>query len=210
MAANRRYYQQHLSDRSHIAIMAEADGVDAGCGAICLAEQHPSPDRSYDKAKPLIEAGCAFSDFGTRRRASFRAQETVIKAMKACQESMSGPGTFIGTSNVYFAMKYDLVTMAHELICAIAGMYGPRMAKIRVPEWSNNVSILAKSVYRRCIHTDLTAEMTSFLPMLTYFAAKLDKTNQHETDSILHHGGILYMDCRLCKCENLGQSRDGI
>ncbi len=46
--------------------------------------------------------------------------------------------------------------------------------------------------------------------MLIYFAAKLDKTYQHETDPILRHGGILYMDCRLCKRENLGQSRDGI
>ena len=50
------------------------------------------------------------------------------------------PGRFIGTSNVYFAMKYDLVpvgTMAHELICAIAGMYGPQMANhIAMKAWS--------------------------------------------------------------------------
>ena len=87
--------------------------------------------KSYDKAQRLIEAGCTFSDFGTRRRASFQAQDTVVRAMKDCQDSMSGSGRFIGTSNVYFAMKYNLVpigTMAHELICAIAGMYGPQMA----------------------------------------------------------------------------------
>lgn len=87
--------------------------------------------KSYEKARRLIEAGCTFSDFGTRRRASFEAQDTAIKAMKECQERLAGPGRFIGTSNVYFAMKYDLVpvgTMAHELICAIAGMFGPQMA----------------------------------------------------------------------------------
>ena len=54
---------------------------------------------------------------------------------------MSGPGNFIGTSNVYFAMKYDLVpigTMAHELICAIAGMYGPQMANyLAMRIWAN-------------------------------------------------------------------------
>ena len=89
----------------------------------------------------MIEAGCFFSDFGTRRRASFQAQDTVIKAMKECQETIGGPGRFIGTSNVYFAMKYDLVpvgTMAHELICAIAGMYGPQMANhIAMKTWAS-------------------------------------------------------------------------
>lgn len=87
--------------------------------------------KSRHKAQRLIEAGCTFSDFGTRRRASFKAQDTAIRAMKECQQSLTGLGKFTGTSNVYFAMKYDLVpigTMAHELICAIAGMYGPQMA----------------------------------------------------------------------------------
>ena len=97
--------------------------------------------KSYDKARRLIEAGCTFSDFGTRRRASFRAQETAVRAMKDCQESMSGPDNLIGTSNVYLAMKYDLVpigTMAHELICAIAGMYGPQMANyLAMKTWAN-------------------------------------------------------------------------
>ncbi len=97
--------------------------------------------KSYGKARRLIEAGCTFSDFGTRRRASFRAQETAVKAMMDCQESIHGPGKFIGTSNVYLAMKYDLVpigTMAHELICAIAGMYGPQMANhIAMKTWAS-------------------------------------------------------------------------
>lgn len=97
--------------------------------------------RSYDKARRLIEAGCSFSDFGTRRRASFRAQETVVRAMKDCRGAIPGPGRFIGTSNVYLAMKYDLVpigTMAHELICAIAGMYGPQMANyLAMKAWAN-------------------------------------------------------------------------
>lgn len=86
---------------------------------------------TYDKGQRLINAGCVFSDFGTRRRASFEAQDTVVRAMADCSKATGGPGVFVGTSNVYFAMKYDLTpvgTMAHELICAIAGMYGPQMA----------------------------------------------------------------------------------
>lgn len=96
-------------------------------------------DMSQKKAARLIEAGCSFSDFGTRRRASFEAQETAVRAMKECKAS--GPGRFAGTSNVYLAMKYDLMpigTMAHELVCAIAGMYGPLMANhIAMRVWSN-------------------------------------------------------------------------
>lgn len=84
---------------------------------------------SQRKASRLIGEGCMFSDFGTRRRASFLAQDTSVRAMKEC--AAEGDGRLIGTSNVYLAMKYDLVpmgTMAHELVCAIAGMFGPQMA----------------------------------------------------------------------------------
>ncbi len=97
--------------------------------------------KSWNKARRLIEAGCSFSDFGTRRRASFEAQDVVVRAMKECQDSMPCKGRFVGTSNVYFAMKYNLVpvgTMAHEFICAIAGMYGPQMANyLAMKTWAN-------------------------------------------------------------------------
>lgn len=108
-------------------------------------------DKSRDKARRLIEAGCFFSDFGTRRRASFKAQDTAVRALKECAQSMPGPGRLTGTSNVYFAMKYDLTpigTMAHELICAIAGMYGPQMA--------NNLAMKVwASTYRGALGTFL-------------------------------------------------------
>ncbi len=96
--------------------------------------------KSWDKARRLIEAGCSFSDFGTRRRASFAAQDVVVRAMSECGGETPGPGRFVGTSNVYFAMKYDLVpvgTMAHEFVCAIAGMFGPQMANhLAMRAWS--------------------------------------------------------------------------
>ena len=96
--------------------------------------------RSRDKATRLIEAGCSFSDMGTRRRASFKAQDTAIRAMAEAQATHSGPGRFVGTSNVYFAMKYSLTpigTMAHEWVCAIAGMYGPLMANhLAMRKWA--------------------------------------------------------------------------
>lgn len=86
---------------------------------------------AYGKASRLLEAGCSFSDMGTRRRASFESQDVAVRAMRDRAAEHSGKGCFVGTSNVYLAMKYDLTpvgTMAHEMICAIAGMYGPQMA----------------------------------------------------------------------------------
>ncbi len=98
-------------------------------------------DKTYRKAERLLGAGCIYSDFGTRRRASFMAEDTVIRAMKDCNMSREWPGRFVGTSNIYLAMKYDLLpigTMAHELVCAIGGMYGPQMANnIAMNSWRN-------------------------------------------------------------------------
>ncbi len=55
-----------------------------------------------------------FADFGTRRRFSREWQDEVIGKLKTLR-------SFIGTSNVFFAMKYSLQpigTMAHEWVCA--------------------------------------------------------------------------------------------
>lgn len=75
-------------------------------------------DLAFNKADNLSINGCKFADFGTRRRRSFDTHEIVIKEMKDSKG-------FIGTSNVYFAMKYDLKpigTCAHEAIGAVAAL----------------------------------------------------------------------------------------
>ena len=89
--------------------------------------------KAYHKAERLLKAGCIFSDFGTRRRASFKAEDTVVRAFRDCADKMgkSATGKIVGTSNVYLAMKYGFKpvgTMAHEFVCALGGMFGPQMA----------------------------------------------------------------------------------
>ncbi len=98
--------------------------------------------RAYRKAERLLGAGCVYSDFGTRRRASFEAEDTAVRAFRDCQRSRTDwPGRFVGTSNVYIAMKYGLTpvgTMAHEFVCAIGGMFGPQMANhLAMNAWRN-------------------------------------------------------------------------
>ena len=71
------------------------------------------------KAQRLTEAGCNFFEFGTRRRRSYDFQDAVVAAFKEVG------GTFGGTSNLHFAMKYGLQpigTMAHEWIMGHAGL----------------------------------------------------------------------------------------
>lgn len=96
-------------------------------------------EKAYRKAERLLEAGCVYSDFGTRRRASLQAEDIVVRAMRDCYRSKTWPGKFVGTSNVYLAMKHDVLpvgTMAHEFVCAIGGMYGPQMANhIAMNNW---------------------------------------------------------------------------
>lgn len=86
---------------------------------------------AYTKTKRLIAAGCAFSEFGTRRRRSRATQDIVVAALCRAQtdvnrmETKNNPSRmFVGTSNVHFAQKYGIPvvgTVAHEWTMAVSG-----------------------------------------------------------------------------------------
>lgn len=52
--ANRRYYEQHIADDTHIAFIAGMDGEECGCGAVCFTEELPSPDNPSGRCAYLM------------------------------------------------------------------------------------------------------------------------------------------------------------
>lgn len=76
-------------------------------------------NKSKEKAIKALSNGLIIADMGTRRRLCSFHQDMVIKSFKEVQEQNSFDGKFVGTSNVYYAMKYDIPcigTMSHQII----------------------------------------------------------------------------------------------
>ena len=82
--------------------------------------------KAKHKATQLLENGCAFSEFGSRRRRDYRTHELVMQGLVEGAkeaESKGWKGKFTGTSNVHFAMRFGVQpigTVAHEWFMAIA------------------------------------------------------------------------------------------
>jgi len=57
-------------------------------------------EKAYEKGRALLEAGCTFSEFGTRRRRSFHTQDIVVAALVRASKEIQGKGRLSGTSNV--------------------------------------------------------------------------------------------------------------
>jgi len=101
--------------------------------------------RTKEKRDRLTEANCWFADFGTRRRFNEEVQRNVNYWFKESPR-------FVGTSNVYHAMLYNLKpigTMAHEWIMAISALESLRHAnRFALEAW--------KEVYKGCLGIALT------------------------------------------------------
>jgi nicotinate phosphoribosyltransferase len=74
-------------------------------------------EKTKIKTRALIEHGCIFSEFGTRRRRDFLTHDLVVKSIVEannsykleCEEKGAEPkGICGGTSNVYLAQKYNV------------------------------------------------------------------------------------------------------
>lgn len=99
-----------------------------------------------------------FSEFGLRRRLSGEAQELAVSRLKDLKCAAS---TFVGTSNVYLAKKYNLLpvgTMAHEwIMCVGQGNHKHNPAYSNwysLEAWKNEYGVLNGTALTDTITTD--------------------------------------------------------
>ena len=132
-------------------------------------------DKDIAKAHLLVQHNAYFADFGTRRRFSFANQERVIKNFIE-----AGKHCFVGTSNVYFAMKYGLKpigTMAHEWIMAFGAVYGYKMS-----------NTLALRTWADTYEGDLGIALSDTYTTETFFKS-FDKRSAKLFDGVRHDSG---------------------
>lgn len=128
-----------------------------------------------DKIKKYRDLDIVFAEFGTRRRHSHEVHDLVVKTLKN-----KGEGTFIGTSNVYLAMKYNtkpIGTHAHEWFMFHAAKYGYKMANnMGLENWTD--------VYRGDLGIALTDTYTTEV-----FFEQFDKKFAKLFDGVRHDSG---------------------
>lgn len=167
-------YKVTLYEVPLLAIVAELRnrrrGVKADIGTVL--------DRLDAKIELANREGLVFSEFGTRRRFSSEVHEAVVRRLKE-----TCPKYCAGTSNVFFAMKYDMVpvgTFPHEWMMFHSGVFGYKRANyLGLEDW---IKVYDGALGTALIDTFTTA---SFLRTLTLKQAKLlDGFRQDSGDEI--------------------------
>lgn len=127
------------------------------------------------KIESYGELGVTIAEFGTRRRHSYAVHDLVVSTLKKF-----GDGSFVGTSNVHLAMKYQtrpIGTHAHEWFMFHAAKYGYKMADLlSLEHWAE--------VYRGDLGIALADTYTS-----KNFFGQFDKKLSKLFDGVRHDSG---------------------
>ena len=131
--------------------------------------------KTLEKAQQLNALGVTFAEFGTRRRHSYKVQNLVMEALTQKKDS-----TFIGTSNIHFAMKYSVKpigTHAHEWFMFHGAEFGFKMANsLALEHWVD--------VYRGDLGVALSDTYTTDV-----FFRQFDKKFSKLFDGVRHDSG---------------------
>lgn len=127
------------------------------------------------KIENYRDLGITIADFGTRRRHSYDVQKLTVEALQK-----HGSGTFIGSSNVHFAMLFNtkpIGTHAHEWFMFHGAKYGYKMANLLgLEHWSD--------IYRGDLGIALSDTYTS-----SVFFSQFDKKFTKLFDGVRHDSG---------------------
>lgn len=141
----------------------------------------------------------AFSEFGLRRRLSAEAQELAVKELS----KRKYPGsTFVGTSNVYLARKYNLVpvgTMAHEwIMCVGQGNHKHNPAYSNwyaLDAWVKEYGVLNGTALTDAITTDCFLKDFQLTYATLFSGVRHDSGDPYEWgDKMVHHYEKLGLD----------------
>ena len=128
-----------------------------------------------EKIQKYKALGITIAEFGTRRRHSYEVHKLVVETLR-----QYGEGTFVGSSNVHFAMTNSLKpigTHAHEWFMYHAARYGFKMANsMALENWV--------AVYRGDLGIALSDTYTS-----TVFYEQFDKMFTKLFDGVRHDSG---------------------
>jgi len=144
------------------------------------------------KAELYNKLSVTIADFGTRRRFSFDNHDLVVSTLTHC-----GKPSFVGTSNVYLAMKYNVTpigTHAHEWFMYHAASYGFKMAnRLALDNWV--------VVYRGDLGIALADTYTS-----TVFFKSFDKKLAKLFDGVRQDSGdpTVFADKTIAHYQSLG------
>lgn len=145
-----------------------------------------------EKIEKYNELGITIAEFGTRRRHSIDVHDVVVKTLK-----QYGSKSFIGTSNVYLAMKHNtkpIGTHAHEWFMFHAAKYGYKMANhMGLENWTE--------VYRGDLGIALTDTYTTEV-----FFQQFDKKFAKLFDGVRHDSGdtLEFADKTIAHYKKLG------